>query len=139
MKRILPTLFILTAAITASAQTEATHGLLTGTTTNVKAAKNTIATLKKGADGIGFYPITSTTTIKANTAYVAEPRQLLIDLSTLDNPLVGIEKVKSDGANRDKGESYDLSGRRTTSHHKGVVITNHRKLQLQLRHSARHR
>ena len=65
--------------------------------------------------------------------------ELSLDTDMLDNPLVGIEKVKNDGANRDKGESYDLSGRRTTSHHKGVVITNHRKLQLQLRHSARHR
>ncbi len=67
--------------------------------------------LKAGTDGLGFYPLTTTTTIKANTAYLPENRQLIIDLATLDSPMTGVQAAEMVNGKLSNGKCYDLSGR----------------------------
>ena len=105
---------------------------MTGTTATTQFTKNTVAVLKNGTDGLGFYPNTATTSVKANTAYVAEPRQLLIDLATLDAPLGGVKDVKEEGTNGQivNGQIvqyFDLSGRKTTLTQKGIYVKKKQK------------
>lgn len=101
---------------------------LTGTTADVQLARRTAAVLKNGTDGLGFYPVTTTTTVKANTAYVAEPRILLIDLSSLDAPVVGIGKVGNEVTSSLPTDGFDLSGRRVTRNKKGVIVKKRQKV-----------
>ncbi len=67
--------------------------------------------LKAGTDGLGFYPLTTKTTIKANTAYLPENRQLIIDLATLDSPMTGVQAAEMVNGKLSNGKCYDLSGR----------------------------
>ena len=85
--------------------------VLTGTNLNLRASARTAAVLKAGTDGIGFYPVTTTTTIKANTAYLPENRQLIIDLATLDSPMTGVQAAEMVNGKLSNGKCYDLSGR----------------------------
>ncbi len=116
--------------------TESTEvaSVLIGTPLNLRAAANTVAVLKSGTDGLGFYPASTITPIKANSAYVPEARQLLIDLSTLDSPLTSIqetemEKGKLLNGRLGQGESYDLSGREVVKGKTpaGVIIQEKKK------------
>ncbi len=125
--------------------------VLTGTTLNQRVPAKTAAVLKAGTDGLGFYPITSTTSVKANTAYLPENKQLLIDIATLDSPLTGIEapRYPSEGdeiVNRSSsnGKCYDISGRemakgrsakgdasRLKKLPRGIYVTNKQKFVVQ--------
>ena len=87
------------------------ESLLVGTTLNKTALAKSVATLKNGADGLGFYPNSSTTSVRANTAYLPENKQLLIDLSTLDAPLTNIQNTEMVNGKLSNGKCYDLSGR----------------------------
>ena len=87
------------------------ESLLVGTNLNLRATARTAAVLKAGTDGLGFYPVTTTTTIKANTAYLPENRQLIIDLATLDSPMTGVQAAEMVNGKLSNGKCYDLSGR----------------------------
>ena len=104
-------------------------GLLVGTTLNKTALAKSVATLKNGADGLGFYPNSSTTSVRANTAYLPESKQLLIDLSTLDAPLTNIQNTEIGKGKSSNGKFYDLSGRKTGDGHlpRGIYVTNKQK------------
>ena len=108
---------IMTAAsVGAQADNEtATATLLTGTLKNVKVADGS-AKLKKGSDGLGFFSVSASTVQNANTAFLAEKRTLLIDLSTLDNPLTAISPIMENDElqlkNDEDGAVYDIVGRR---------------------------
>ena len=111
--------------------------VLTGITLNQRIPAKTAAVLKAGADGLGFYPITSTTSVKANTAYLPENKQLLIDLSTLDSPLTGIDAPYYPPAGDEfvnckssNGKFYDLSGREAVNGKKMAVIIVQNKKKL---------
>ena len=116
------------------AQGTVTTGVLTGTAKNLRLAAKTGSILKNGTDGLGFYPVTVTTSVKANTAYQIEARQLLIDLSTLDSPVVSIKPIAY--GTSDMVHYYDLSGRCVhpqspsfnSQLRKGVYITKGKKI-----------
>ncbi len=116
------------------------ESLLVGTNLNLRATARTAAVLKAGTDGLGFYPVTTTTTIKANTAYLPENRQLIIDLATLDSPMTGVQAAEMVNGKLSNGKCYDLSGRemvnarsakRNASYLKslprGIYVTNKKK------------
>ena len=124
----------------ASAQEMSDGGLLVGTNLNLRASARTAAVLKAGTDGLGFYPVTTTTTIKANTAYLPENRQLIIDLATLDSPMTGVQAAEMVNGKLSNGKCYDLNGRevvkgrsakRNASYLKslprGIYVTNKKK------------
>ena len=99
--------------------------VLTGTTLNLRATARTAAVLKAGTDGLGFYPLTTTTTIKANTAYLPENRQLIIDLATLDSPMTGVQAAEMVNGKLSNGKCYDAS--RLKSLPRGIYVTNKKK------------
>lgn len=131
---------LLGTLLIALATTTTVTAQVAGTTVNLSLARNTGAVLKNGTDGLGFYPVTATTVVKANSAYVAAPRQLLIDLATLDSPLTGIREVQSskfqvsspsqsEATQASSAKSYDLSGRPATDHHaQPIVIRDGKKV-----------
>ena len=103
------------ASATAAQSEVAATGLLAGTTTSLRATSKTGSFLKSGAEGLGFYPVTTTTTVKPNTAYALSATALPIDLASLDAPLTGIIEVE-DGTQDGKSvnsKPFDLNGRRT--------------------------
>ena len=108
------------------------QNVLRGTTQNLTAVDGA-AVLKNGSDGLGFYPVTATTVIKANAAYLPESRTLLIDLESLDKAPTGVGDVENtDGSTEltnHAGNSYDLAGRKVSgdSGENGVVIKNGKK------------
>lgn len=71
-------------------------------------------------------PKTATTFDEANTAYVAEPLQLLIDLTTLDSPAVGIREIVNGKSVNGKG--FDLSGRRVAPKHRSIYVQKGKKV-----------
>ena len=140
MRKVIIILIACLAIAHASAQEKSDGGLLVGTNLNLRATARTAAVLKAGTNGLGFYPVTTTTTIKANTAYVSENKQLLVDLATLDNPMTGVQAAKMVNGKLSNGKCYDLSGRemvnarsakRNASYLKslprGIYVTNKKK------------
>lgn len=112
-KRIVTTLASVLMATMAWAQSDGitTEGtMLKGTLENQRLSGG-VAVLRNGTNGLGFYPITSTTTIKANTAYLPEGRQLLIDLASLDSPLTSMQETEMLNVKTTDGRCYDLNGR----------------------------
>ena len=107
-----------------------------GTTLSVRLTSGSGATLRVSSDGLGFYSVSTATTVKANTAYMNEARTLLIDLSSLDNPLVGIKDIGVQteptlGNNgRKSGKWYDLAGRRQpkAKMQNGIYVTQGKKV-----------
>ena len=95
---------------------------LVGVFVNTKVVKGN-AILKKGGNGVGFYPLTSTTTVKANAAYLPTDMQSLLDFGGED----GIEAV-SDDSNTPNTCTWTLDGRRTTARRPGLYITNGHKV-----------
>lgn len=104
--------------------------LLRGTTLDEKVASKTVATLKNGEDGLGFYPVTTSTTIKANTAVVPGQRLLLIDLSTLEAPLTNIRNVEIPNSKSSDHKYFDLSGKPMKAERKGIYVQRNRKVIL---------
>ena len=140
MRKVIIMLIACFAFAHASAQEKSDGGLLVGTNLNLRATARTAAVLKAGTDGLGFYPVTTTTTIKANTAYLPENRQLIIDLTTLDSPMTGVQAAEMVNGKLSNGKCYDLSGRemvnarsakRNASYLKslprGIYVTNKKK------------
>ena len=140
MRKVIIILIACLAIAHASAQEKSDGGLLVGTNLNLRATARTAAVLKAGTDGLGFYPVTTTTTIKANTAYLPENRQLIIDLTTLDSPMTGVQAAEMVNGKLSNGKCYDLSGRemvnarsakRNASYLKslprGIYVTNKKK------------
>lgn len=130
MRKVIIMLIACFAFAHASAQEKSDGGLLVGTNLNLRATARTAAVLKAGTDGLGFYPVTTTTTIKANTAYLPENKQLLIDLSTLDSPLTGIQETEMVNGQLSNGKCYDLSGRAVVNDKKtiGIIVQDKKKL-----------
>ncbi|MBR1498580.1 MAG: hypothetical protein IJ615_02990 [Bacteroidaceae bacterium] len=138
MRKVIIMLIACFAFAHASAQEKSDGGLLVGTNLNQRATARTAAVLKAGTDGLGFYPVTTTTTIKANTAYVSENKQLLIDLATLDNPVTGVQAAEMVNGKLSNGKCYDLNGREMAKGtrevlgsskklFRGIYVTNKKK------------
>lgn len=130
MRKVIIILIACLAFAHANAQENSNgESLLVGTTLNLRATANTAAVLKTGSNGLGFYPVVSTTTIKANSAYLPQDKQLLIDLSTMDAPLTNIRTTEIGKGKSSDGKCYDLSGRKTAKGHtpRGIYVTNNRK------------
>ena len=91
------------------------------------------AVLRDGTDGLGFYTITTSTTVKANSAYLSVGETTLIDMESL---ITAIEEVREqemeDGRwkieDSPLGGTYDLSGRRVTPSKPGIYIHNKKKI-----------
>lgn len=114
-------------AIPANAQTEETDTLaqdndLCGTYLSLVLTSGN-ATLNNGTNGLGFYPISSSATAKANTAYFPISTQLLLDLESLDDVPTAIENTPM----TQKEVAYDLSGRRIKNPARGLYVTRGRK------------
>lgn len=111
-----------THTLEATLVTEADGRVVTLQPRKVPHAMGRLVTAKADADRLlmvdeqgvfyeGDYPLTTTTTIKANTAYLPENRQLIIDLATLDSPMTGVQAAEMVNGKLSNGKCYDLSGR----------------------------
>mgnify|MGYP000906028722 FL=1 len=100
--------------------------ILTGTWQNRSVAKYEAAILKDGTEGLGFYPVTYTTSINANMAFAATGTMLLLDLSSLDQT-DGI-RVQTEKQIKSDKTLYDLQGR-VVAHptQRGIYIRNGKK------------
>lgn len=130
MRKAIIIVFACLAFTIASAQDKSYKGLIVGTTLNLRVSAKSASVLKAGADGLGFYPLTSAGSIKANNAYVSEAKQLIIDLATFDNPLTGIQATEMENSKLSNGKCYDLSGRKVVDGKMptGVIVKEKRKI-----------
>ena len=105
-------------------------GMLTGSAVNLRLNANTVSVLKNGTEGLGFYPATSATTVKANTAYVPQPKTLPIDFSSLDHPYTGLKDISQEQVlPTGKAEAtYDLSGRHSAASKRGIYVRKGKKI-----------
>ena len=113
----------LTAATT-SATLEGNQ--LVGTATAIANPGNAYV-LNKGANGVGFYKLSSTGTIGANKAYLTYSGSLAPEFFSLDGGTTGIDATL---VNSEKVNSvvYDLQGRRVSQPAKGLYIVNGKKV-----------
>ena len=129
MKKIFVILLTCLAVGNVWAQKEMGEGSLAGTTLNMRASAKSVALLRSGADGLGFYSNVSATTIRANNAYLPEGKQMLIDLSTLDAPITNISETEMEKGKSSDGKCFDLNGRPVSKRqsHKGVIVQDNKK------------
>ncbi len=114
----------LTAATT-SATLEGNQ--LVGTATAIANPGNAYV-LNKGANGVGFYKLSSTGTIGANKAYLTYSGSGAPSfLNFVEGNVTGIEMPKAETTNSD-AEVYDLQGRRVANPTKGMYIVNGKKV-----------
>lgn len=132
MKKTLFTVLLmaLTSGTSAQETTSTVSNDLKGTLQNTRCNPQTVATLKTGPNGIGFYTVSYSITIGANQAYLPATTDVPLDASSFDRVADGIKNIKDTATVSRKG-TYDLQGRKVNHpRQNGVYIINGKKIQI---------